>query len=335
MSQRLRPDDPRLTWEGVLSLQREKGWVLPWRLPYEERVLFYPDMLLERAMMAAGVRISFHSDTTLVKGELAETFVGEARLDLCCDGALIASMDMEGRDSFTFTDLPGGDKLIELWLPQVGIFRLRALELDDGATVVPFTDSRPRWITYGSSITQCAGAASPTQTWPAIVARRLGLNLTCLGFGGQCHLDTMVALAMRDRPADVISMAVGINIYGGASLGPRSFRPAIIGFVRILREKHPDIPIVVRSPIFSPPREETPNAVGFTLRQMRQEVEAAVTTLQEFGDCNVHYVDGLQVLGPDAAHLLPDDLHPNAEGYRLMGHNFTRILGAILGRQMD
>ncbi len=73
--------------------------------------------------------------------------------------------------------------------------------------------------------------------------------------------------------------------------------------------------------------------MGFTLRQMRREVEAAVAALREYGDQNVHYVDGLRVLGPDSAHLLPDDLHPNAERYRLMGHNFAPILGAIIGRQ--
>ena len=180
----------------------------------------------------------------------------------------------------------------------------------------------PRWITYGSSITQCRTAASATQTWPAIVARESGLNLTCLGYGGQCHLDAMVARMIRDLPADYISLCLGINIQGASSLGPRAFRPAIIGAVQIIREKHPDIPLVLMSPICSPPREETPNAVGFHLKGMREEVRTAAEALQAHGDKHVYYVNGLSVFGTDYVHLLPDALHPDAEGYRVMGKNF-------------
>jgi lysophospholipase L1-like esterase len=100
----------------------------------------------------------------------------------------------------------------------------------------------------------------------------------------------------------------------------------VIGFVQIIRERHADTPLVVRSPIYSPLREEMPNAVGFDLRWMRQEVQAAVETLQAHGDRNIRYVDGLDVLGPEVAHLLPDGLHPNAQGYKVMGRRTSQIL---------
>lgn len=319
----LRPDDERLRWQGAVSLQRTDEWIMPWRLPYEERALFPPDLLLERAAMPAGVRLAFRSDAALVAGTVVPS-AEATRIDLCCDGAPVGSVDLAGRERFRFDGLPAGDKLIELWLPQFGEFRLRALELSDGATVAPFDDRRPHWITYGSSITHCRSAASPTRTWPAIVARERGLNLTCLGFGGQCHLDPMIARLIRDLPADFLSMCVGINVYGSGSLNARTFRPAIIGFVRIVRERHPDTPFAVLSPIYSPPREGTSNAAGLTLRQMREEVAAAVDALRSRGDRHLHYVDGLDLFGPDLGHLLPDDLHPNAEGYQVMGRHFLR-----------
>jgi len=277
--------------------------------------------------MPAGVRIAFRSDTTLVAGEIVP-YPEMAGIDICCDGELLGSAELDGRDRFRFDGLPAGEKVIELWLPQFGEFRLRSLELSDGVSVAPFEDKRPRWITYGSSITQCRAAASPTQTWPAIVARGHGLNLTCLGFGGQCHLDPMIARMIRDLPADYLSMCVGINIYGASSLNLRTFRPAIIGFVQIVRERHPDVPFVVMSPIYSPPREDTPNAVDMTLRIMREEVEAAVETLRAHGDRHLHYVNGLEILGPGYEHLLPDELHPNAEGYRVMGRSFLQKVAA-------
>ena len=316
----LKPDAPQLTWQGAVSLQKTEDWVMPWRTPHPMHILF-PEPLLERSAMPAGVRISFRSNTTRVSGNIVPQNESGI-LDLCCDGKVVASLDLTQKDNFTFQGLSGEEKLIELWLPQFGSFQLRNLEIDDGATLNPFDDTRPRWVTYGSSITQCRTAASSTQTWPAIVARQHGLNLTCLGYGGQCHLDAMVARMIRDLPADYISMCLGINIQGASSLGPRAFRPAIIGAVQIVREKHPNIPLVLMSPICSPPREETPNTVGFHLKGMREEVQAAAEALQSHGDRNVHYVEGLRVFGPDYEHLLPDALHPDAEGYRVMGKNF-------------
>ena len=316
----LKPDASELTWQGAISLQKTEDWMMPWRTPHSMHVLF-PEPLLERSAMPAGVRISFRSNTTRVSGNIVPQNESGI-LDLCCDGEVVASLDLTKKESFAFENLSDVEKLIELWLPQFGSFQLRSLEIDDGATLEAFTDTRPRWITYGSSITQCRTAASPTQTWPAIVAREHGLNLTCLGYGGQCHLDAMVARMIRDLPADYISMCLGINIQGASSLGPRAFRPAIIGAVQIVREKHPDIPLVLMSPICSPPREETPNAVGFHLKGMREEVQAAADALQAHGDKHIHYVNGLSVFGTDYVHLLPDDLHPDAEGYRVMGKNF-------------
>jgi lysophospholipase L1-like esterase len=281
--------------------------------------------------MPAGVRITFQSNTTMVAGAVADADPESSPIDLCCDGQFVGTAELARQDGFCFDHLPDGQKQIELWLPQFGMFRLRGLVFSAGATLAPVEDTRPRWITYGSSITQCRAAESPTQTWPAIVARRLGLNLTCLGFGGECHIDNMIARMIRDLPADVISLCLGINVFGGASLSPRSFRPAIIGFAQTVREGHPDIPLIVMSPIYSPPREVTPNVVGFVLPFMRREIETAVHTLQEYGDTNIHYVDGLTNLSADHAHLLPDDLHPNAEGYKLMGRNISRAFAKILG----
>lgn len=326
MTQTIPTTDPRLSWPGAVSLQHGDGWTLPWRIDHADQGLFAAP-LAERAAMPAGVRILFSSDTTHLSGRidsLPALEPGEARLvDLCCDGEVVGSQDLGAAGTFQFEDLPPGRKRLELWLPQFGLCRVHGLTVSDGATVEPAADARPRWITYGSSITQCRTAASPTQTWPAIAARTHGLNLTCLGFGGQCHLDPMMARTIRDLPADYVSMCVGININGGATLNARTFGPGIIGFVQIVREKHPNTPLVILSPICSPPRERVPNLVGLSLAHMRVEVAVAVAALRDHGDEHVHYVDGLSILGPEEAHLLPDEVHPNAEGYRLMGERFA------------
>ena len=147
----LEPDDPRLTWQGAVSLQRSDGWVMPWRIPFEERGLFPPLALQERAAKAAGVRIAFRSDTIAVVGRIVAQ-AEEALIDLYCDGAMQGSVSVAAADRFSFDGLPGGDKLIELWLPQFAELRLRSLELDAGASVASTIMSITRWRFFSASV---------------------------------------------------------------------------------------------------------------------------------------------------------------------------------------
>ena len=318
----VRHDDPHLTWEGAISLQRPPDGTQACRLPFERLALIPFDVLQTKAANAAGVRIVFQTDTRSIAIAFDGSGDGLSPLDVVCDGALVATLPADGRERLQVDDLPAGTKRLELWLPHFGQFRLKTIEIDDGASLARSVLPRKRWITYGSSISQCSAANSPTRTWPAIVARTMDLDLTCLGFGGQCHLDPMLGKVIRDQPADYISLCLGINTHGG-SLTPRTFQPAIIGLVTTIREKHPTTPLVVMSPILSPPRETEPNAAGWTLPVMREHVQEAVSRIKQYGDDNLHYVNGLDIFGPDLVHLLPDALHPNDEGYGRMGANFV------------
>ena len=314
--------DPRLSWHGHISLEQTDEYTRPWRIPFEKRALFFPE-LAARAATQAGVRLSFYSDTRRLSGDIAP-FGDAQNTDLYVDGEYFGTSDFADESTFAFENLPPGEKLLELWLPQRGDFALRQLKVDDGATLRPYEDARPRWVTYGSSITHCGTAASPSFTWPAVVARGRNLNLTCLGYGGQCHLDPQIACMMRDLPAEFLSIKAGINIYGSGSLNARSFGANLIGFVQILREKHKSTPLALISPIYSCERETTANAVGWTLQDYRDAVQQAAQTLQENGDENIVYISGLELFDDSLTHLLPDNLHPDADGYKLMGENFLQ-----------
>ena len=37
---RLNPLDPRISWHGAVSLEEGDGWVRPWRIPFDQRLLF-------------------------------------------------------------------------------------------------------------------------------------------------------------------------------------------------------------------------------------------------------------------------------------------------------
>jgi hypothetical protein len=126
-----------------------------------------------------------------------------------------------------------------------------------------------------------------------------------------------------------------VAAHGERSSGMRiAFRSSVIGFARIIRDGHPNVPLVIISPIIAAmEREEKMNAAGLTLPKMREEVEEAVRLLREYGDEDVHYVNGLELMGPDDVHLLPDGVHPYEEGDELMGERFVEKVAGVYIRQ--
>jgi hypothetical protein len=256
---------------------------------------------------------------------------------------LDVSVELGEQVRVRFAGLPAGVKDVQIWLPHNATVELLELCVEDDATVEPpSVDGRPTWAHYGSSISHCLEVPRPTDVWPAQVARAVGLNLIDLGFGGSCHLDQYAARTIRDLGADVITLKMGINVSNGDTMRERAFVPAIHGFLDTIREAQPDVPIVVISPIICPPAEEYPGPAGrtpdgkyerversedlmvgaLTVKRMRELLEAAVVGRQAGGDANLHYLSGLELFGEADAHLLPDDLHPSPEGYRMIGERF-------------
>lgn len=245
---------------------------------------------------------------------------------------------------WSFTGLSQGKKQCELWLPHNAVVELRHLELNDGASIeVADPDSKVKWLHYGSSISHCIEAEQPTLTWPAAAAAELNLNLQSLGFGGQCHLDPFIARVIAQSDADLISLKVGINVINMDSMRERVFTPLLHGFLDTIRESKPETPIILISPIFCPSAEDNPgptlpneagkfltferpkrlNAGSLTLTRVREIFAEEVTRRS---DTNLFYLNGLELFSEADASDLPDELHPNPEGYLRMASRFSRAL---------
>ena len=135
-------------------------------------------------------------------------------------------------------------------------------------------------------------------------------------------MDPLVAMMIRDQQADFISLKIGINVQGSCSLSPRTFAPAVIGFISIIREKHPEVPIALISPIYSPPCETVRNRVELSLTDIRKIIADCAKRLEKTGDKHIYYFSGLDLLGKSDVNFLPDELHPNGQGYELMRQRF-------------
>ncbi|WP_127585056.1 SGNH/GDSL hydrolase family protein [Paenibacillus koleovorans] len=309
---------------GAISTEHSENGVRPWRLPVHQLSLYDPG-LAEDAGVPAGVRVAFATDSPFIALQV-RAIDKERQFDLVI-GAQLRSTALlpPGEEIITF-DLPAGLIQAEIYLSNRYPVEVLAISIAGGSVIEPVPKGRPRWVVYGSSITKGGAAFSPAQTWPSIVARRKGWDLTCLGFGGQCHLEPMMAKLIRDWPADVISLCLGINIYGAKSLNLRTFRSAVIGMISIIREKHPNTPLFVMSPIYAPDRETTENPAGLTLVQIRDEIREAVDIMKAYGDEWIFYFHGLDIFGSEDAAYLSDGVHPSAEGYKLLGERYLNYL---------
>ena len=317
-------------WTGAFRVSTDsEGWQQFRRL--DPALLISPatDGLEDRATMGAGIRASWTASSgTLVLD--AEGTADSSPFDVLVDGKLAHRVTAAGRVGYELAlgTLKAGTS-VQLWLPQFGTVRIREASLN-GEGVQPVTESGRRWLTYGSSLTHCQQADGPSETWPALVANRYGWRLTSLGFAGECQLDPAAESTLQQLPADFISLCLGINSYNAAVFSERSYASQVLGFLANIRKAHPLAPIAVITPMLSLPREELPNTVGMTLRDYRDATAAVVRVLRERGDQRIHCLDGAAVFTPDeAAELMPDTLHPDNAGYRLMAARLGPLLSAV------
>ncbi|MFW6597704.1 GDSL-type esterase/lipase family protein [Propionibacteriaceae bacterium Y2011] len=312
-------------WHGVVELEDlGADGVRPWRLPVSDPRY---DIGITHAGTPSGVRLAFTTGAGRLELALELTEEVPDPVDVVIDGVHAHRLDVRSPMSVA---LPGRPATVEVWLPMYGASAVRRLALDE--PVAPIAAKPVRWITHGSSITMCHQADGPWTTWPARVARSLDVELLNLGFGGQCLIDIPVARLIRDLPADLISVCLGINVHGNLSHNRRSFLPAVLGFLETIRDGHPDTPLVVISPIAAKEaRESGENKLGVTLTQLRDDVHDATDRIRRAtGDDQLHLVDGRTVLGPDDLGLLVDDVHPGEDGNALIAERLAPVLAAQL-----
>jgi hypothetical protein len=360
---------------GAIEVEHTEHGVLPHRLPAWARAQCSDGQLAMAEAQSSGVRLVFRTRATAVELDALPTkraYTGAPPLpdglyDLLVDGRLTGQASVPGGNTLTvdvingtaekqpgpvgtlrFTGLPEGVKDVEIWLPHNETTELVALRTDAPIEPAPGRGRRV-WLHHGSSISHGSNAASPTTTWPALAASLGGVELINLGLGGGALLDPFIARTLRDTPADLISIKIGINLVNADLMRLRAFTPAVHGFLDTIREGRPSTPLLVVSPILCPIHEDTPgptvpdfstgqlrlrapadpaeHATGkLTLRVIREEL-ARIVAQRAAQDPNLHYLDGRDLYGEaDYAELpLPDEVHPDAATHRRIGERFAKL----------
>jgi hypothetical protein len=361
---------------GALDVEHTEHGVLPHRLPARARAQCTDAKLALSQSQPSGVRLVFRTRATVIELDALRTKVAyqsapprpDGVYDLLVDGRPAGQASVTGGNTLlvdvatgasetlpgpagtaAFPPLPHGVKDVEIWLPHNETTQLVALRTDAPVEAARVSERRV-WLHHGSSISHGVDATSPTTTWPALAAARGNVELVNLGLAGSALLDPSTARAMRDTPADLISIKIGINLVNTDLMRLRAFTPAVHGFLDTIRDGHPTAPLLVVSPILCPIHEDTPGpctsdlsdlstgrlrytAAGdpaerasgkLTLDIIRAEL-ARIVKQRAADDPNLHYLDGRHLYGaPDFAELpLPDDLHPDAATHHRIAERFA------------
>jgi len=281
--------------------------------------------------------------TIAVTTEGFEQSISHSNGDLRVWNFDVIEQEIEGEDSVAEFELPPSDKarIVQVWLPQNCPIELISIEAN-ADWQPPSFGFQPLWVHYGSSISHCEDADGPLGVWQVAAARELGLDVYNLGLGGCANLEQFAARTIRDMPAQLISLKLGINVVNNASYTARTFGPAVHGFIDTIRDAHKTTPILVISPVCCPAHEDNPGPsqttadgmvkgqphsrhswIGeLTLRGIR-EILSELVAVRAATDPNIYYMDGLQLFNETEALTMPDGIHPDAAGYLKIASNFV------------
>ena len=328
---------PKIEVAGLPWFQENHGEF--WRLPARARDGF-PKEVWNLALDPAGGRIRFRTDSSSVAlrlewphppGMTNMHFFGQSGVDLYV-GNTYRSTAVPDKDAapgkvyqhIYFRGERRAMRDITIYLALYSPVRVLEIGLDPDAAVesaAPFAVPAPV-VFYGTSITQGGCASRSGMSYQAILGRLLNIDHVNLGFSGNGRGEEVVARAVADIHASAFVLDFAQNNRDVDSLA-EVYDP----FIGILRELHPDTPIVAITPIYSAGEA----AGGRRNEEMRALIRKVVSRRIAAGDLHLQLVEGTDLLGPARGDGLVDGTHPNDLGFQWMAEGLAARLRKVLG----
>lgn len=156
-------------------------------------------------------------------------------------------------------------------------------------------------VFYGTSILQGGCATRPGMAHTNILSRRLNREAINLGFSGNGQLDLEIAELMAEVDAGVFVLDFVPNVT------VEQMETKMIPFYRILRERHPDTPIVfVEDPNY--PHMLFSTSAAKSVAKLNETHERIFRQLKKEGERNIYYVSSDHMLGDDGEATV-DGIH--------------------------
>lgn len=166
-------------------------------------------------------------------------------------------------------------------------------------------------VFYGSSITQGACASRPGNCYPGMISRKMNLDYINLGFSGNAKGEKEIAEYISN-----LAMCCFVYDYDHNAPTPEHLKKTHEPMFKLIREKHPDIPIIMMN---------SPYQFGFPEERKAIILETYKNAINS-GDKNVYFIDMEKVVGVDGKDGTVDGVHPNDLGFRRMADAVIEVL---------
>ena len=322
--------DPIFDLNGFWWLEENQGSYE--RLP----ISAYPrlsEILAELSRHNSGGFLRFRTNSNLLylEGELLSCNdmnhfprVGVSGLDVYCDGSYMTSVSGAGEQLILRAEIPlpkDGMRDILIYFPLYNGLKYLKIGIQEQAVLEkaqPMTYEKPV-VFYGSSITQGGCASRPGNCYTNLLSRWLDTKIINLGFSGNAKGET----EMAERIAE-IDMSVFVMDYDYNSVTEELARNHY-PFYRIIREKHPELPIIMISKANRP--------VSIPVNRGDEVIYNTYHRAKAEGDQNVFFLSGepfYEKYGKDTCTV--DNCHPNDLGFYCMAKAVQPLLSELLER---
>ena len=215
---------------------------------------------------------------------------------------------------------------ITVYMPKNEILDSIYIGTDDDARIeapTPYDNEKPV-IFYGSSITEGGCAGRVGNTYNGMLSRWLNMDFINFGFSGSAKGEPEMAEFIAGLPMCIFVMDYDYNAPDVEHL-EKTHEP----FFRIIREKNPDLPIIMMSnPNYRIKREES----EARLAVIRKTYENAKAN----GDQNVYLISGEHFYAEsDPYACTVDKIHPNDCGFYHMAREIRKTLEPVFLSQLQ
>lgn len=188
-----------------------------------------------------------------------------------------------------------------------------------------YISDRPVLI-YGTSITQGGCASRPGMAYTNILSRSIPYQFVNLGFSGNGKGEPELARIM----ASINNPALYVLDYEGNTGEVENIARTLPVFIDILRDRHPDVPILVASRIRSANDMLYKDKQELHNRRRQVQLELVERRRAE-GDRHIHFINGYTFLGENIVNeSTVDGTHPTDLGFWYMAQSLEPVIKSLL-----
>lgn len=199
--------------------------------------------------------------------------------------------------------------------------------VEEGSTVLspkPY-DAPGKLIFYGTSITQGGCATRPGMAYTNILSRWLNREVINLGFSA----NGLGEYEMAELIADIKDASLVVLDYEANSGTNGRLEASLVGFIDIIREKHPKIPILVVSRI-QYLADFYDEQLLLRRNELREFQAKVVEEKKKLGDENIYFLNGHELLDEHFDEYTVDFIHPTDLGFWKMAEGFYKVIKKLL-----